>query len=385
MLVKTDSGPGHQAKCAKHLQFRREMHLLGLHQVAGLPNTTQATQEQDDWYQIFKAKTYRRVEEIFSKRTLEMAESLQPDNNGKRQKIKTAKLTNNDIQTIVNGMKGDPIEKRPFNSCATKANIFKSWMNVGFVPFTRNALKHEKVRHELGDGGASEDMTQKLQDMTTEYESLKSKVSDAGLNESVFNVKLPVHKKKASLQKSEEEQVAELVKKKGAFKAGAQWCTLGFTLMGSRAIIKAQAVQLQEESANKKKKQGEKDDKVYKRVDDALNAYKIYKTCDNEDYSKMSIDDWKSIIMFLLPVYDASVAPSKFTSKKKMIDRLFQFEEQYGMKWDQCLSIELEKATAKRSAQEVATGTEEGDYFSSLKLDIDSDLEVESEEEEAEL
>ena len=67
------------------------------------------------------------------------------------------------------------------------------------------------------------------------------------------------------------------------------------------------------------------------------------------------------------------------------MDRLLQFEEQYGMKWDQCLNIELEKATAKRSAQEVATGTEEGDYFSSLKLDIDSDLEVESEEEEAEL
>jgi len=124
VLVKTDSGPGHQAKCAKHLQFRREMHLLGLHQVAGLPNTTQATQEQDDWYQIFKAKTYRRVEEIFSKRTLEMAESLQPDDNGKCQKIKTTKLTNNDIQTIVNGKKDDPIEKRPFDCCATGRPIY---------------------------------------------------------------------------------------------------------------------------------------------------------------------------------------------------------------------------------------------------------------------
>ena len=67
------------------------------------------------------------------------------------------------------------------------------------------------------------------------------------------------------------------------------------------------------------------------------------------------------------------------------MDRLLQFEEQYGMKWDQCLNIELEKATAKRSAQEVVTENNEGDYFSSLKLDVDSDSEVESEEEEAEL
>jgi len=31
--------------------------------------------------------------------------------------------------------------------------IIKSWIAVGFLPMTGNAVNDPKVRHELGDGG----------------------------------------------------------------------------------------------------------------------------------------------------------------------------------------------------------------------------------------
>ena len=70
--------------------------------------------------------------------------------------------------------------------------------------------------------------------------------------EFVFNAKLPACKKHAILQKTEDEQVKYLVETKGAFSTGAQWCTFGFKLLGSRAIIRAQRLQLEAERKDSK-------------------------------------------------------------------------------------------------------------------------------------
>jgi len=55
------------------------------------------------------------------------------------------KLDNCDLSGIVNGFPGDPISLRPFDRYFTRANIWKWWCNVGFMPMTRNALNDEKV------------------------------------------------------------------------------------------------------------------------------------------------------------------------------------------------------------------------------------------------
>ena len=105
-------------------------------------------------------------------------------------------------------------------------------MAIGFCPFTRNALKHHKVRHKLGDGGASEAMEKELAALSKRYRRLKLSVSAQGLNGNAFIAKLPVRRKHPLLQKTEDEQVAQLIKNEGAFSAGAQWCTFVFQLLG---------------------------------------------------------------------------------------------------------------------------------------------------------
>ncbi len=54
-------------------------------------------------------------------------------------------LGNFDLGHIVNGFKGDPIEKRPFDYTFTTTNIRKWWEKVGFLPMTRAATKDDKV------------------------------------------------------------------------------------------------------------------------------------------------------------------------------------------------------------------------------------------------
>ncbi len=50
-------------------------------------------------------------------------------------------------------------------------------MAVGFVPFTWNALSHDKVWHLLGDGGASEEMTATLSWTQQNNNEFKEKVN----------------------------------------------------------------------------------------------------------------------------------------------------------------------------------------------------------------
>ncbi len=68
-------------------------------------------------------------------------------------------------------------------------------MNICLVPFTRQALKHPKVGHMLGKGGASQEMTVKLNELKSKYSSLKEQVSNQGVNDFVFNLLIPIYKK----------------------------------------------------------------------------------------------------------------------------------------------------------------------------------------------
>jgi hypothetical protein len=65
-------------------------------------------------------------------------------------KAVTVSMGFEDLSTVVNGKQGDLLENRPFDRNFTKAKICASWVKVGFVPFTRNCVKHKKVRHERG-------------------------------------------------------------------------------------------------------------------------------------------------------------------------------------------------------------------------------------------
>ena len=49
--------------------------------------------------------------------------------------------------------------------------MFRSWLNIGFTPFTRQALGNKKI-----NGGASEEMRVFMEDTQKKYKGLKKMV-----------------------------------------------------------------------------------------------------------------------------------------------------------------------------------------------------------------
>ena len=101
-------------------------------------------------------------------------------------------FTNTDIPFIVNGLETDPIELRPFSYFFTEQKIWRSWCNIGWIPFTRKCLSHPKVRHELGKGGASEKQRSLLEALESDYQKGALECQSLGFNNKVFDCQLPV-------------------------------------------------------------------------------------------------------------------------------------------------------------------------------------------------
>ena len=68
-------------------------------------------------------------------------------------------------------------------------------------------------------------------------------------------------------------------------------------------------------------------------------------------------DDYKSIIMFLLPRIDSGTAPSKLGSRKKMKEKLAELENKYNKPWIELVKDEIAKAEVETelAAQEADT------------------------------
>ncbi len=154
------------------------MQARGMYLVLGLPNSTLYTQELDQIYQEFKEKTHTKTGEVFAlkfaKRTTRIAyskmqlkgqgfiEDCAADTNMEVtpamaviiEKIKDAKktpsLTNMDLSNFVNG---EDRNGSPFYSTFTKEKITNCFARVGYVPFMRECLNSEYIRHELQGNG----------------------------------------------------------------------------------------------------------------------------------------------------------------------------------------------------------------------------------------
>ena len=99
IFVKTDSGPGRNCKSKRSIKFRQDMHRNGVHLGPGLPNSTSATQEMDDWFQHFKGSTDIAAQTIFEMKLFNYSKAIRDCQNGEESTIKGAALTNDDIAT----------------------------------------------------------------------------------------------------------------------------------------------------------------------------------------------------------------------------------------------------------------------------------------------
>jgi hypothetical protein len=371
IFLKIDSGNGRQTKSKPNLQFRYDMHKKGVYIGPGLPNSTAATQEMDDLYEDFKAKCNIMAQEVFTMKTynramavqrLEEAEDAGENTEAAIRMIKPAQLDNFDIPEIVDGKPGYELKKRPWSYCFTPAKIFKCWMNIGFVPFTRQALTHKKVRHMLGDGGASDKIQESMRDTEKTYKKLKIAVQEYGVNSFVFNSKLPVHKHRALIT-TEDEQVKALLAGKSAFSAGGQWCTMGFALLGCNAILRAQKEQIKIEAQGNEVQRVKDKNKATAKLEKAQAS--LDKFTSNE---RMLGADWKAIIAYVLPRYKAAEKLAACQTIPKIQAKLKELENEKGTTWALFMAEELLKS---RANLQPATETMEN----SVAVAHDEDLE----------
>ena len=80
------------------------------------------------------------------------------------------------------------MELRPFDFHFKKETIIKTWKAVGFLPMTGNATKDPKVRYEMGEGGAPDDATNRLDHLRADYRKSAETLTEMGFNGAMFDI-----------------------------------------------------------------------------------------------------------------------------------------------------------------------------------------------------
>ncbi len=76
IFVKTGSDPGRYCQSEQSIKFCPDMSREGVLLGPGLPNTTNATQDMDDWFQEFKGHMDMMAQEIFEQLCYDHAKAV---------------------------------------------------------------------------------------------------------------------------------------------------------------------------------------------------------------------------------------------------------------------------------------------------------------------
>ena len=164
-----------------------------------------------------------------------------------RQAMKIPSVTNDDLSSIVCDISVDSPSISPFASTFTKDKIIKCFSRVGYVPFTRNCLKSEYIRHELVEN--TDDTN--LEDLVQEYEDANLNLKEEYFNvDGIFDAEI-VTATKLKRKENEEDQINSLIARKGSFSVSAMFTNIGTMYVTSSAFLKAQRLQLEEEARKK--------------------------------------------------------------------------------------------------------------------------------------
>ena len=175
----------------------------------------------------------------------------------------------------------------------------------------------------------------------------------------------------ASALKTEDEQVKALVDGKSAFTAGGQWCTLGFTLLGSSATLCAQQQQLNQDTAAASRAKAKVKTGLLAKIEKADLALCRFRGPDN-----MNAPNWKITIGFLLPIVSPGEAASKIQTVPLIKAKLTEIERDQKKQWDLCMEGEIIKARAKFVV--VGALVDDGNDGDDIQADIGEDGEASS-------
>ena len=298
VILKLDSGPGRIVASYDSILRREALAEMGLIIMAGLPNATSVQQEMDVLYGAFKSATYARGEEVLMEKMRKRGATAR--NTDARVAAAAAgsilSLGFEDLAVIVNGRTDDDISKRPFDKCFTEEKILQAWCKVGFVPFTRNCLSSNKVRHELGQSSAN----LVLEDLQDHFDSLVSAVEVRGvLNEGIFDVTIPVSRPLRRIE-DDDGQVQQLLAQKGAFSASALWNTCGTRIGNARVALRAQREQIALNDAKITRQSQGRLDRQAKLLQNAQAALEKYNNGGGVN-NALNEKDWGDVVRWVLP------------------------------------------------------------------------------------
>ncbi|KAI2511962.1 hypothetical protein MHU86_2478 [Fragilaria crotonensis] len=288
VILKVDAGPGRIVSSEAILLKREQFFERGLIILLGLPNATSVQQEMDALYGPFKSSTYARGEKVVQQKL--RARGLARRNG----KVPPAvlNLDFNDLATVVNGTPDDEPRNKPFDSIFTEEKILRSWAKVGFVPFTRNCLKDKKVRKELGQRKADE----QLENLQRRYDLLVDSFEGDGFNAGIFDLEIPTaaHVIRAE---TEDKQAEELVENGKAFSVAGQWNHCQSRIGNAGVTIRAQKMQLELNETARTKVANKKSEAQLKALEKAQIALAKFEF----DSHSMNDKDWGDVIRWVLP------------------------------------------------------------------------------------
>ena len=374
VILKTDSGPGRFREDLEHIDFLDKCRKLGFIILLSLPNATSVSAELDQFFGVYKGWCHTRtlnhfseklqikIEELNKQRQirsvnsqvndllvtkddLDLTRREEGDNSGKLDtqltKVKcVVGLDNDDLAVMINGKPNDPLEMRPFDRCFQKDRILSAWHKVGFIPFTRSCLQNPKVRHELGEGTKESIVLAQLQ---KHYNEATRETNILGFN-NVFNATIP-QKKVLSYKVKRSDRVSEMVSKKQAFScSGIYFINMGSMVANSSEVLEAQRCIIDDKNKRDEIKLSKDKESHTLRRQQAIQCY--YKFNNGET---MNLSEWKSIARWILPQVGEK-APSKFSTKKLIIERLERIENG----WKRYFTNEINQPAGRVSMMEPA-------------------------------
>ena len=154
--------------------------------------------------------------------------------------------------TKVEELWGCSIELRPFGFLFRRPNILGWWRKAGFLPMTRNAVHHPKVRLKLDKGDTPEKDSKRLKLLQEAYHGGVVGLELVRYNGiDTFNAKLP-KMGTCKFNLTEEEKIKELMKSNMTF---GQLHNLGLAVANAGVVLEARARMERVEKEEKERKE----------------------------------------------------------------------------------------------------------------------------------
>jgi hypothetical protein len=291
VILKVDAGPGRIVSSEAILVKREQFFERGLIILLGLPNATSVQQEMNALYGPIKSATHARREKVVQQKLRVRGLARR---NGNKVPPAVLNLDFNDLSTIVNGAPKDKPCNRPFDSIFTEEKTLGLWAKAGFVPFSRNCLKDKKVRKELGQQKADE----QLENLQQRYDLLVDSFEGDGFYAGILDLEIPTVAHVIIRAETEDLRAEELVKNRKAFSSiSGQWNHCDSRIGNAGVTIKVQKIQLEMNLNAQLKVANKKNEAQSKTLEKARSALVKFEF----DSGSMNDKDWGDVPRWVLP------------------------------------------------------------------------------------